>query len=151
MHFRRSFSAGLLVILLSQAIFLGGGLLGACAEAASKICHCNHGSKKEIHANTEDGLFKTHQKIKKTMSLASDQSLLKENCHSAEPNVAHTCSCKKKKSSLARLSIYYQAWISNFSQSTFAFILSFQFSIPSSMICIQDEWGRKLLKPPRFT
>lgn len=151
MDFCRSFAACLLVILVSQTIFLGGGLLGACAEAASRVCHCNHGSKKEVHANSEDGLFKTNQRFKKTKSLASDPVVLKENCHTADPNVAHTCSCKKKKSSLARLSIYYQAWISNFSQNDFAVIPSFPFPIPLSMDCIQDEWGRKLLKPPRLT
>lgn len=151
MYFRRSLAAFLLIIVFTQTIFLGGGLLGACAEDASKICHCNHGSKKEIHSNSEDALFKTHKKSKKISTLVSGKLDSKLNCHTSDSRVPHTCSCKKKKSSIARLSIYYQTWISDFSLTSISIFTFHEFSKPTSFDFLQDEWEWKIIKPPRYT
>jgi hypothetical protein len=151
MYFRRSLAATLLIIVMSQTILLGGGLLGACAEAASRICHCNHGSKKEIHSHKEDSLFKNELKTKKLVVSTQDKTQTKLNCHTAEAGVAHMCSCKKKKSSLARLSIYYQTWISDFSFSSLRIFITDEFFKPSSFDLVQDEWNWKIIKPPRTT
>ncbi len=151
MVLQRSLAASLLIIVLSQTISFGGGLLGVCAETASKICRCNHGSKKEVHSNKEDELFKTNQQSKKWKPKSATETLVNKNCHTADLNETHVCSCKKKKSSLARLSIYYQTWIAEFSFTSLFIHTLGQFSLPVSSALVSEEWCWKLIKPPRNT
>jgi hypothetical protein len=153
MSFHRGLAGSLLIILFSQTILLGGGLLGACAEDASKICRCNHGSKKEKHSHKDDNLFQV-SKGKKGLAL-SDSPTTKNrtalNCHTVTSNEEHICSCKKSKSSLARLSIYYQTWISASSVSSLIVMIADEFTISNCLDKKLDEWDWNLIKPPRLT
>ncbi len=152
MAFHRSLSAFLLPILFAQTIFLGSGLLGVCAEDASKICSCNHGSKLEKHANAEDKLFKKQKKMG-TLLLATkeDHESAELNCHTAAHGEVHICSCKKKKSSLARLSIYHQVWHPSAHTHVFIPHLFEETSTPKFTDMTRDGWDLLLIKPPKFS
>jgi len=149
MAFQRSFSAFLLIILFCQTIFLGSGLLGICAEDASKICTCNHGSKKEKHAHPDDQKFKIPKKTKLISKSSNNETEILPNCHSAESGEKHICACKKKKSSLARLSIYHQVWKSEVPNSLVQIVLNKENISLKVNAHIQNGWGLLLIKPPK--
>jgi hypothetical protein len=147
---RRTFSGFLLLVILFQAISLGSGLLGACAENATMICHCNHGSSKEKHASKEDTLFKSSKTTRKNAHLLAHTSeKLEKNCHSSKSGEAHLCSCKKKKSSLAKLSIYHQVWLNANLNSLLVISHNSEFQCLALAAMRSDGWNWKLIKPPR--
>ncbi len=154
MRLSKGLSAFLLLILLSQSLFLGSGLLGVCLENQSKICKCNHGSRKEVHSShKDDSLFSAKQKRipTKSASNSSYEEEISANCHTAKAGEQHTCSCKKKKDSLARLSIYHQVWISCFYSHLSLDISDWEKVSPFAAGSLADGWNGKLIKPPRFS
>ncbi len=149
-----NFTSGLLaIVFLVQSVFLGSGLLGFCLESASKICKCNHGSKKEVHKNGEDELFaegsrgieshankENHEKSSETV---------KPSCHDAKAGETHLCSCKKNKKEASNLRAHHQVLVSV--QGSF-FIGSvaeiFSIFLPSENLLLEG-YSLSLLKPPR--
>ncbi|PJZ69076.1 hypothetical protein CH373_17525 [Leptospira perolatii] len=63
----------------------------------SKICTCNHGSKKESHtSNSEDSIFKNRLKPDKSEAISPSASAKLPDCHSVKDTQAvHACACKK--------------------------------------------------------
>lgn len=113
MLFRRWIAGSLALFLCTQFLFLGSGLLGYCVESASKICQCNHGSKKEKHGNTEDQLFSEDKETSVAVTSSHDHQsstheTLKPSCHDAKAGEAHLCSCKKQKKDAVSLRMHHQ-------------------------------------------
>lgn len=155
MFCKRWIAGSLALFLCTQFLFLGSGLLGYCLESNSKICHCNHGSKKEKHGNAEDKLFSEG----KTESLSSahvdnhqttKELALKPNCHEAKDGEVHLCSCKKKKKDALSLRSHHQTMDRP--------NLAFGFTVPSvifytineSSSTLEDGRIPTLLRPPRI-
>ncbi|MCZ8342682.1 MAG: hypothetical protein O9301_06600 [Leptospira sp.] len=149
-----NFTSGLLaIVFLVQSVFLGSGLLGFCLESASKICKCNHGSKKEVHKNAEDELFaegsrgieshankENHEKSSETV---------KPSCHDAKAGETHLCSCKKNKKEASNLRAHHQVLVS-FSTSFFLkSCIEIVSNYLSSQNLILEGFSLSLLKPPR--
>lgn len=154
MRVSRTISTTLMVVFLTQSVFLGSGLLGFCLESASKICKCNHGSKKEIHKNSEDELFteasgQTDASNSKTKKEKTSSHTVKASCHDAKAGEAHLCSCKKNKKEASNLRNHHQVLVSidgfHFFESPSEIISS---SIASENRTL-DGFSFSLLKPPR--
>ncbi|MCW7491209.1 hypothetical protein ND861_00940 [Leptospira sp. 2 VSF19] len=82
-------------------------------ESASKICQCNHGSKKEKHGNTEDQLFSEDREETIVVTSSHDhqnksEESIKPSCHDAKSGEAHLCSCKKQKKDAVSLRTHHQ-------------------------------------------
>lgn len=110
---KRWIAGSLALFLCTQFLFLGSGLLGYCVESASKICQCNHGSKKEKHGNAEDKLFSEDQKTSNSLvsthdHQSSSDTAVKPSCHDAKSGEAHLCSCKKQKKDAQSLRTHHQ-------------------------------------------
>ncbi|XDD46150.1 hypothetical protein AB3N60_15770 [Leptospira sp. WS39.C2] len=142
------------LVLTTQFFFLGSGLLGYCLESNSKICKCNHGSKKEKHSNSEDQLFLEKQSGKISASDETNHShskeiALKPSCHDAKDGEAHLCSCKKKKKEAMSLRMHHQTM----DRPNFTFGLSlpilFSYTIYESPSTLEDGKILTLLRPPR--
>lgn len=150
MVFRFGISLGLLLLLGTQFLFLGSGLLGYCLESQAKICTCNHGSKQEKHQNAEDKLFArdlspTHTEDEQE----TREKTLKPNCHSAKAGESHLCSCKKSKKEALSLRNHHQTlsmgevmvWVRPEP------IILFSFTFP--FLESGAEFPLRLLRPPR--
>ncbi|MDF3818604.1 hypothetical protein P3G55_01760 [Leptospira sp. 96542] len=144
--------------ILTQTLFLGSGLLGFCLESASKICQCNHGSKKETHASAEDKHFASVG-IGSGSGIGSadhhaDHEIpktIKPSCHDAKEGEAHLCSCKKKKKEASNLRPHHQTFERvQFVSSTPAKqnLVSFIPSEPSMRLTDGNPFY--LIKPPRI-
>ncbi|TGL86255.1 hypothetical protein EHQ68_13060 [Leptospira congkakensis] len=74
--------ASVLILLpfIGKILFLETGLLAQSMYKLSLVCHCNHGSKNEIHKE-EDSPTPT-----------------RITCHLTKNSGQHQCSCAKKKS-----------------------------------------------------
>ncbi|MCG6139124.1 LIC_11090 family protein [Leptospira mtsangambouensis] len=74
--------ASVLILLpfIGKVLFLETGLLAQSMYQLSMICHCNHGSKNEIHKEEDS----PHSK--------------RIVCHLTKDSGPHVCSCAKKKS-----------------------------------------------------
>ncbi|TGL51516.1 hypothetical protein EHQ59_11540 [Leptospira kemamanensis] len=148
--------AGLLTLVLTtQFFFLGSGLLGYCLESNSKICKCNHGSKKEKHANSEDQLFQEKQSTKISTSDNTNHShtkeiALKPSCHDAKAGEAHLCSCKKKKKDATSLRMHHQTMDRPSFTLGLSIPMMFSYTIYESPSTLEDGKIPTLLRPPRF-
>ncbi|MBL0955066.1 MAG: hypothetical protein IBJ01_09895 [Leptospira sp.] len=145
----------LTLVLTTQFFFLGSGLLGFCLESNSKICKCNHGSKKEKHTNSEDQLFQEKQSGKISTSDETNHShtkelALKPSCHDAKAGEAHLCSCKKKKKDAMSLRMHHQT----LDRPDFTFGLTvpilFSYLVFESPSTLEDGKLPTLLRPPRL-
>ncbi|EOQ89315.1 hypothetical protein LEP1GSC202_0757 [Leptospira yanagawae serovar Saopaulo str. Sao Paulo = ATCC 700523] len=149
--------AGLLTLVLTtQFFFLGSGLLGYCLETNSKICKCNHGSKKEKHTNSEDQLFSESQNIKITSSEEKNHAhtkelALKPSCHDAKDGEAHLCSCKKKKKDAMSLRTHHQTMDQPNLTFGIAVPILYFYKIYESPSTLEDGNLPTLLRPPRIT
>ncbi|XDD42466.1 hypothetical protein AB3N58_14380 [Leptospira sp. WS60.C2] len=149
--------AGLLTLVLTtQFFFLGSGLLGYCLESNSKLCKCNHGSKKEKHGNAEDKLFQDTQNVELKDSEDSSHSVTKElalkpSCHDAKAGEAHLCSCKKSKKDAMSLRMHHQTM--DRPNVTFGILVPtfYSYSIFESPSTLMDGKIPTLLRPPRNT
>ncbi|EMY71481.1 LIC_11090 family protein [Leptospira vanthielii] len=74
--------ASVLILLpfIGKILFLETGLLAQSMYRLSMVCHCNHGSKNEIHK--EEDSPPSHR----------------ITCHLTKGSGPHQCSCAKKKS-----------------------------------------------------
>ncbi|WP_244932676.1 LIC_11090 family protein [Leptospira yanagawae] len=143
-------------MLTTQFFFLGSGLLGYCLETNSKICKCNHGSKKEKHTNSEDQLFSESQNIKITSSEEKNHAhtkelALKPSCHDAKEGEAHLCSCKKKKKDAMSLRTHHQTMDQPNLTFGIAVPILFFYTIYESPSTLEDGNLPTLLRPPRIT
>lgn len=155
MFLKRWIAGSLALFLCTQFLFLGSGLLGYCLESNSKICQCNHGSKKEKHGNAEDQLFSEDRESSTSLVSSHDhgnssEETLKPSCHDAKSGEAHLCSCKKQKKDALNLRTHHQAM----DRPSFAFgflspSVSFYTMIESSSILL-DGRIPFLLRPPRI-
>lgn len=149
--------AGLLTLVLTtQFFFLGSGLLGYCLESNSKICKCNHGSKKEKHISTEDNLFSKSQNSKITSSneethAHTKELALKPSCHDAKDGEAHLCSCKKKKKDAMSLRMHHQTMDKPRIGLGIEVPVLFSYTIYESPSTLEDGNLPTLLRPPRIT
>jgi hypothetical protein len=149
--------AGLLTLVLTtQFFFLGSGLLGYCLESNSKICKCNHGSKKEKHHNPEDKLFgeKPNSKLSatdETNHAHTKELALKPNCHDAKEGEAHLCSCKKNKKDAMSLRIHHQTMDKPSISFGFAIPTLFFYTIEESPSTLKEGKILTILRPPRTT
>ncbi|MGJ4731538.1 LIC_11090 family protein [Leptospira levettii] len=152
----RWISGLLTLVLTTQFFFLGSGLLGYCLESNSKICKCNHGSKKEKHSNSEDQLFLDKQSVNLSASYDPNHShtkelALKPNCHDAKNGEAHLCSCEKKKKDAMSLRMHHQTM----DRLNFTFVLTvpilFSYLVFESPSTLEDGKIPTLLRPPRNT
>lgn len=152
----RWISGLLTLVLTTQFFFLGSGLLGYCLESNSKICKCNHGSKKEKHSNSEDQLFLDKQSVNLSASYDPNHShtkelALKPNCHDAKNGEAHLCSCEKKKKDAMSLRMHHQTM----DRPNFTFVLTvpilFSYLVFESPSTLEDGKKTILLRPPRFS
>lgn len=136
--------------VLVQVTFLQNGLLGTCLEQISSICQCNHGSRKEVHAHSEDSHFQNPKKnTLKSTSSKSKNTLV--NCHSAKPGEAHACSCSKKKGKFAELQIQSQKWIVS-KETAFSPLVSLILLIsPFESLSLQLGETKSLYRPPKFS
>ncbi|MCW7507008.1 hypothetical protein ND816_04130 [Leptospira levettii] len=152
----RWISGLLTLVLTTQFFFLGSGLLGYCLESNSKICKCNHGSKKEKHSNSEDQLFLDKQSVNLSASYDPNHShtkelALKPNCHDAKNGEAHLCSCEKKKKDAMSLRMHHQTMDRpNFTFGLMVPIL-FSYLVFESPSTLEDGKKTILLRPPRNT
>jgi len=110
MLFRAQLSLLTAAILLFQAVFLNSGLFGYCLENGSKICECNHGSRKEIHKNVEDEMFGLEKVAVSSHEEHKHSAKVLPSCHSAKSGETHLCSCKKSKSQASSLRHFHQTW-----------------------------------------
>jgi len=152
------------ILFLAQSLVFPSGLLGCVMESASKICTCNHGSKREVHANPEDSQFQNTAPPKRTHKYKSHgkkegqkhshsggSSTHLANCHTAEPGEIHKCSCSKKKESALELRTFHQEWIS-VAHSSFP---PFEIRVLSSWNIfsqggILPGYSLSLLRPPKL-
>lgn len=74
--------ASILILLpfIGKILFLETGLLAQSLYQLSMVCHCNHGSKNEVHREEDP---KPSKRI---------------TCHLTKGHGPHRCSCAKKKS-----------------------------------------------------
>lgn len=74
--------ASILILLpfIGKILFLETGLLAQSLYQLSIVCHCNHGSKNEIHREEDPTPSK------------------RITCHLTKSSGPHQCSCAKKKS-----------------------------------------------------
>lgn len=155
MFCKRWIAGSLALFLCTQFLFLGSGLLGYCLESNSKICYCNHGSKKEKHGNAEDRIFVEGHGTSVTSADSFDHQTTKElalkpNCDEAKDGEAHLCSCKKKKKDALSLRSHHQTMDKP--------NLAFGFPVPSvifytiyeSPSTLEDGRIPTLLRPPRI-
>lgn len=155
MFLKRWIAGSLALFLCTQFLFLGSGLLGYCVESASKICQCNHGSKKEKHGNAEDQLFSEDRGT--TVTLASSQNhqnpeeeTMKPSCHDSKSGEAHLCSCKKQKKDALSLRTHHQTMDRpnlEMKLVTSSVIIYIMTESPSTL---QDGRIPSLLRPPRI-
>ncbi|MCU0824129.1 MAG: hypothetical protein MUF77_05755 [Leptospira sp.] len=150
-----SFISGLLaIVFLTQSVFLGSGLLGFCLESASKICTCNHGSKKEVHKNSEDALFAEGSKGSEAQDHSNhneekQSQTVKPTCHDAKAGETHLCSCKKSKKEASNLRAHHQVLVSD--RASFILKSSIEiisYFLPSENLTLEG-FSLSLLKPPR--
>lgn len=60
----------------------------------SRICNCNHNSKRDIHASAEDDFFRNIRLVNTSFTEKTNRP----NCHSHPESPVHECACKKEKS-----------------------------------------------------
>lgn len=155
MFFRRWIAGSLALFLCTQFLFLGSGLLGYCVESASKICQCNHGSKKEKHGNAEDNLFSEDRESSTSLVSSHDhgnssKETLKPSCHDAKSGEAHLCSCKKQKKDALNLRTHHQTM----DRPSLTIILvpssDIIYTMTESPSTLEDGRIPSLLRPPRI-
>ncbi|TGK50698.1 hypothetical protein EHQ16_04450 [Leptospira kanakyensis] len=127
--------ASVLILLpfIGKILFLETGLLAQSMYRLSMVCHCNHGSKNEIHRN-EDSPTPT-----------------RITCHLTKNSGQHQCSCAKKKSATKVL----QSQLMNPSftsetkfHQTMQLIKTTFFTI--SNVNLSNGYSHLPEKPPRF-
>lgn len=155
MFCKRWIAGSLALFLCTQFLFLGSGLLGYCLESNSKICHCNHGSKKEKHGNAEDKIFAEGNATSVTSADSFDHQTTKElalkpNCHEAKDGEAHLCSCKKKKKDALSLRSHHQTMDRPNLAFGFAVPSVIFYTIYESPSTLEDGRIPTLLRPPRI-
>ncbi|PJZ46364.1 LIC_11090 family protein [Leptospira brenneri] len=74
----------ILLPFIGKILFLETGLLAQSMYQLSMICHCNHGSKNEIHKEESSPTNRI-------------------TCHLTKGNGLHPCSCTKRKSATKTL------------------------------------------------
>lgn len=155
MLLKRWIAGSLAIFLCTQFLFLGSGLLGYCLESNSKICQCNHGSKKEKHGNAEDQLFSEDRETSVTLSHSHESEntsevALKPSCHDAKSGEAHLCSCKKQKKDALSLRTHHQTM--DRPSLTFGLVKSsvIIYTINESPFTLVDGDLPNLLRPPRI-
>nr|WP_208861365.1 hypothetical protein [Leptospira brenneri] len=151
---KRWIAGSLALFLCTQFLFLGSGLLGFCVESASKICQCNHGSKKEKHGNAEDQLFSEDKESSVSLTSSHDhrnqsEETLKPSCHDAKSGEVHLCSCKKQKKDALSLRSHHQTM--DKPNLTFGLVtpVLFSYTIYESTSTLLDGQVPSLLRPPR--
>ncbi len=147
MRLWRSSSLVLLVTVLIQIAFLQSGLLGTCLEKITAICQCNHGSRKEVHANPEDSRFKAKKGISAKQSNVSATVL--PNCHSAKNGETHACSCSKKKERFSELKIQSQIWNTLFDLVSISSKQDLLYSLNEPSLPLRIGQGLSLDRPPK--
>ncbi|MCW7469528.1 LIC_11090 family protein [Leptospira kanakyensis] len=127
--------ASVLILLpfIGKILFLETGLLAQSMYRLSMVCHCNHGSKNEIHRN-EDSPTPT-----------------RITCHLTKNSGQHQCSCAKKKS--ATKVLQSQLMNPSFTSETkfhqsMQLIISTFFTI--SNVNLSNGFSHLPEKPPRF-
>lgn len=155
MFCKRWIAGSLALFLCTQFLFLGSGLLGYCLESNSKICHCNHGSKKEKHANAEDELFSEGNGTSVTSADSNDHQTTKElalkpSCHDAKDGEVHLCSCKRKKRIALSLRSHHQTMDRPNLAFGFAAPSVIFYTINESPSTLEDGRILTLLRPPRI-
>ncbi|TGL84859.1 hypothetical protein EHQ68_18610 [Leptospira congkakensis] len=152
---KRWIAGSLALFLCTQFLFLGSGLLGYCVESASKICQCNHGSKKEKHGNAEDKLFSDDRVTSISLTHSHEhqkgsEETLKPSCHDAKSGEAHLCSCKKQKKDALTLRSHHQTM----DKPSLTFGLEtpsvFSYTINEPASTLLDGRVPSLLRPPRI-
>lgn len=155
MLYKRWIAGSLALFLCTQFLFLGSGLLGYCVESASKICQCNHGSKKEKHGNSEDQLFSEDRETSVAVTSShehenSSEETLKPSCHDAKSGEAHLCSCKKQKKDAVSLRMHHQTM----DRPNLTFILvpssDIIYTMSESPFALLEGKIPTLLRPPRI-
>ncbi|TGM57044.1 LIC_11090 family protein [Leptospira adleri] len=101
---KRLLSVYLSITILFQAVVFSSGLFGCVLAEQAKICECNHGSRVQKHANTEDDRF---SKVVRSSSTTPHDSKKLPDCHSAQSGETHTCACKKSENKMSQLSAFY--------------------------------------------
>lgn len=149
MRLWRSSSFVLLATVFIQIAFLQSGLLGTCLEKITAICHCNHGTKKEVHAaHPEDSRFETKEKgisIKQTSLSAK----VMPNCHSAKNGETHACSCSKKKERFSELKIQSQIWNTVFDLVSISSKHELLYTVNEPSLPLRNGKGLFLYRPPK--
>ncbi|MCW7480516.1 LIC_11090 family protein [Leptospira kanakyensis] len=127
--------ASVLILLpfIGKILFLETGLLAQSMYRLSMVCHCNHGSKNEIHRN-EDSPTPT-----------------RITCHLTKNSGQHQCSCAKKKS--ATKVLQSQLMNPSFTSET-KFHQTMQLTITTfltiSNVNLSNGYSHLPEKPPRF-
>lgn len=124
----------ILLPFIGKILFLETGLLAQSLYRLSMVCHCNHGSKNEIHREED-----SHQSKRIT-------------CHLTKQSGPHQCSCSKKKSATKVLQ-------SQSMNPSFPFETKFQNQIAYDVLILPIPTNVHLLngfslppdKPPRLT
>ncbi|TGK81546.1 hypothetical protein EHQ24_09560 [Leptospira noumeaensis] len=152
---KRWIAGSLALFLCTQFLFLGSGLLGYCVESASKICQCNHGSKKEKHGNVEDKLFSEDKANSLSLVSSHDhgtspEETLKPSCHDAKSGETHLCSCKKQKKDALNLRTHHQTMDRPSLTFPLVSLTDIIYRMTESPSTLEDGKIPSLLRPPRI-
>ncbi|EQA53919.1 LIC_11090 family protein [Leptospira kmetyi] len=135
------------VSILFQALVFSSGLFGCVLAEKAKICECNHGSKKQKHADEEDKRFSRKSRSGKESRVAKTFP----SCHSAKSGETHACSCKKTENKLSQLSAFYSALFSPVQLSDLNHKTDVLHIITLEYFNLGIHSSFSLLKPPRFS
>ena len=136
----------LFLVLVPGLLVPNEGLVWEKLFSENRICHCNHNSNREIHADTEDNFFRN----KRIVAASPAQNVDRPNCHSEPESPTHECSCKKEKPDhlFAQMRLHSHYIIA--SKIILSPIIGFSMPI-QGMACAEltPAHGKRLKRPPK--